>query len=146
MPDLLFQRQDDDFEVTWAGRAGQYLDVQLAVSAARFPPRQPTPADYDAVPHSHTVRSNRIGRQVQREQRIARGLCIECPNAVESSLNVLRCAACREKAATKEWNRRETRDQRLGRCSRCNRRPREENCGLCCRLCWNSADRAEGVA
>ena len=141
---LLFQRQDEPVEVIWAGRAGHYVDDALYLHALKFPPRAPTTADYADVPHSHTARSTRVGRRVQREQRVARGLCVDCPNATDG--DAIRCRMCLDRNAAKQAARTDSRDQRLGRCSRCARRPRARQCGLWCRLCWNSAHRAEGAA
>ena len=39
---LLFQRQDENVEVTWDGRAGQYINEELRIAVAKFPQREPS--------------------------------------------------------------------------------------------------------
>lgn len=138
---LLSQRQDAPIEVVWSGRAGDYLREDLRIIAARYPARQPDHDGLASLSHRRVLRSNseRITRQIAREQRVARGQCLDCPNSVGDS-EALRCHVCREKAAKKDAHRR-TRHQRLGRCSRCHRRPRVQGCGLWCKWCWHSESR-----
>lgn len=133
---LLSQRQDEHVDVVWCGQAGDYLNRDLRAIAAQFPTRQPEPDERahsgQREPRANSARTN---RQIVREQRIARGWCIDCIRLADGEY--LRCRLCREKSAAKEAHRR-TRDQRLGWCNRCHRRPRSQGCGLWCKWCWNA--------
>lgn len=105
-PELLFQRQRlDDFVILWDGRAGHYLNGDLNAHAQRFPTRPASDSDYVRVSHARTREaSERIARQVLRDQRIARGLCPQCPNRL-SGLE-LKCASCRRKESAVRQGRR----------------------------------------
>ena len=42
---LLFQRRDENVEILWDGRRGEYLNDALRAAVERFPQRQPS--DYE---------------------------------------------------------------------------------------------------
>ena len=96
-PELLFQRQRlDEFVILWDGRAGHYLNSDLNTLSQRFPPRPASESDYVRVSHARTREaSERIARQVLRDQRIARGLCPECPRELQGL--EMTCVVCRRR-------------------------------------------------
>ena len=93
-PELLFQRQRlDEFVVVWDGRAGHYLNYELLTVARAFPPHQPSEHDLRL---GICLKREKGGAKLLREQRIARGLCPDCPRPLQGL--ELSCFVCRRRA------------------------------------------------
>jgi len=143
---LLFQRPNpQEFVVSWNGKAGHYLNADLRLFAERFPPRSPSAHD-DICRDSHRNARHEVPKQaasksIQREQRLARGLCIDCPRYLGTDDGrFLRCEECRAKvtsATTKRYFALKQAGGYPSRCARCKRKARAY--GAWCRTCARAA-------
>jgi hypothetical protein len=143
---LLFQRQrPEEFEVAWAGRAGDYLSLDLALLVQRYPPRAPSQDDMESLAQNGGLNRRGTllqasGKTIQREQRLARGQCVRCPKQIGKGED-LGCVMCRDCRIKNVGGREAKQARRI--CARCHRRRREH--GIWCQNCWFAVG-AESIA